>query len=310
MKICVYSAILLSLAAFSSVVEEKGLKWKNSEDTVALMKAGEIVWRHNHDKSRDKPYIHPLATLDGEVLTDLRPDDHVWHRGLWFSWKFINGLNYWEEDKQTLLSEGRTEIKQVEVETNADYSAEIDMVLSYHPPQESEILSEKRRLHFGAPRSNGWYVIDWTSTFTATGGDARLGRTPITGQPGGKSWGGYAGLSLRMAKQTLHWPMIDSNGNKGSSINRKRGAVWMGASGSTAEGKEAGVAILDHPSNMRHPSPWYAIPNMPYFSPALLYYEPFTLKQGESFTLKYRIVVHTEQTDKSALDAEWGKFSR
>jgi hypothetical protein len=34
---------------------------------------------------------------DGPVLTWLRPPDHPWHHGLWFSWKTVNGLNYWEE---------------------------------------------------------------------------------------------------------------------------------------------------------------------------------------------------------------------
>jgi len=23
-------------------------------------------------------------------------EDHVWHLGYWFSWKYINGVNYWK----------------------------------------------------------------------------------------------------------------------------------------------------------------------------------------------------------------------
>ena len=29
-------------------------------------------------------------------MTADRPPDHIWHHGLWFSWKFINKVNYWE----------------------------------------------------------------------------------------------------------------------------------------------------------------------------------------------------------------------
>src|SRR5690606_23188877 len=44
-----------------------------------------------------KSFIHPLRTLEGDVLTVDRPWDHVWHRGLYFAWKLIDGVNYWGE---------------------------------------------------------------------------------------------------------------------------------------------------------------------------------------------------------------------
>src|SRR5690606_37803030 len=46
---------------------------------------------------------------------------------------------------------------------------------------------------------NGNYLITWTSHFTAGPEGALLDRTPLPDEPDGKLWGGYAGLSLRMA---------------------------------------------------------------------------------------------------------------
>jgi len=284
--------------------------WKQTKDTVALLSAGKVVWQFNFDKARDKPYFHPLATVDGSVLTWNRPGDHVWHRALWFSWKTINKLNYWEENRKTQLSRGRTEIKDVKVALLKDSSAKIEVALSYHPPGKPEVMSEKRTMTISIPDSDGLYRIDWVSVFTATGEDALLDRTPISGEPGGRGFGGYAGLSIRMAKATRGWQIIDSKGRKGDAIKGKPGAVWVDASGKTTSGKEAGVAIFDHPSNLRHPTPWYIAKGMPYFSPAILYNKSYLLAKGKTLTLKYRVLVHPGDADKGMLDKEFKAFAK
>jgi len=299
-----------STSSSTAAPAAKGFAWKETENSVALTNGDKIVWRLNHDPKEDKPYIHPLATTDGSVLTWHRPADHIWHRALWFSWKAINGLNYWEEDRKTYLSRGRTSIKNVKVTLNKDFSAKAEIVLSYHPPKKPEVMSEKRTIEFSAPTKEGLYRIDWSAVFTAVGADAVLSRTPIKGEKGGKGWGGYAGLSIRMAKETRGWNIIDSKGRKDMKIHGQPEAVWVDASGKTTSGKEAGVAILDHPRNSRHPSPWYIAKGMPYFSPALLYNKPLTLKKDQTLKLKYRIVVHPGLGDKKMLDDEFKTFSK
>jgi len=298
-----------STSSPTAAPKPKGFSWKEADNSVALTNGAMIVWRLNHDPKEDKPYIHPLATTDGSVLTWHRPADHIWHRALWFSWKTINGLNYWEEDRKTYLSRGRTDIKNVKVTLNKDFSAKAEIVLSYHPPSKPEVLSEKRIIEFGAPTKDGLYRIDWSATFTAVGADAVLDRTPIKGEKGGKGWGGYAGLSIRMARETRGWSIIDSKGRKDMKIHGQPEAVWVDASGKTTSGKNAGVAIFDHPSNTRHPSPWYIAKGMPYFSPALLYNKPLTLKKDQTLTLKYRIIVHPGLADAKMLDEEFKAFA-
>jgi type 1 glutamine amidotransferase/HEAT repeat protein len=299
-----------STSSSTAAPAKKGFAWKETENSVALMNSGKIVWRLNHDPKEDKPYIHPLATTDGSVLTWHRPGDHIWHRALWFSWKAINGLNYWEENRKTYLSQGRTEIKNVKVTLNADFSAKAEIVLSYHPPKKPEVLSEKRTIEFSTPTQDGLYRIDWSAVFTAVGADAVLSRTPIKGEKGGKGWGGYAGMSIRMAKETRGWNIVDSKGRKDMKIHGQPNATWVDASGKTTSGKEAGVAIFDHPKNTRHPSPWYIAKGMPYFSPALLYNKPLTVKKAETLNLKYRIIVHPGLGDAKMLDQEFKTFAK
>ena len=146
--------------------------------------------------------------------------------------------------------------------------------------------------------------------FTATGADAQLDRTPRPGEKGGKAHGGYAGMSIRMAKETRRWRILDSKGREAQKIHGKPGAVWVDSSGKTTGGKEAGVAMFDHPSNLRHPSPWFIVKGMPYFSPAFLFNKPYTLKKSKSLTLKYGILVHPGLTDKKMLDGEFRKYAK
>jgi len=287
--------------------------WRQTDSSLALLNNGRVVWQFNFDPTQPKPYFHPVCLTDGAELTWHRPPDHPWHYGLWFSWKYINGLNYWEEDRKTGLSEGRTEIKNVKVTTNSSsYSAAIAMQLSYHPPGRLEVLAESCQIRIGKPDDDGTYRIDWTSHFTAGAEDVLLDRTPIPGEQGGQSWGGYAGLSVRVAKNVTDWSLTDSEGRKDLQAHGQK-ARWMNFAGRAAESKDFSIAIFDHPDNLRHPSPGFVImdPKMPfgYFSPALLFNKPYTLPAGESFSLRYRVLIQPSRAEKSTLDAEWKSFS-
>ena len=270
-----------------------------------------VVWQLNYKKGEGKPYFHPVALTDGTQLTWLRPPDHPWHRGIWFSWKYINSLNYWEEDRKTGLSEGRTELHTVKVHLDKNYSARIEMTLSYHPPNEPPVLTEKRSLTISTPDKNGCYYIDWKSTFTAGCKDVLLDRTPPVDSKGRKRSGGYAGLSVRIAKDTSNWQVVDSAGRKGMQANAQN-ANWLDFTFDTPDSKSAGIAIFDHPQNLRHPTPWYVImrENTPfaYFSPAALYNKSYTLPAKNTLTLRYRILIHPGQTDKALLENQWKAF--
>ena len=117
---------------------------------VALLKLGDqTVWQFNYAKTLPKPYFHPLNLPDGTELVWLSPPDHPWHHALWFSWKGLNGLSYWEQ--KSAAGQGRTTVGDVKVTTNPDFSATIDMSLSYHPDGKPAIMTEKRVIKVTAP---------------------------------------------------------------------------------------------------------------------------------------------------------------
>ena len=42
-----------------------------------------------------RPYIHPLRTLDGDLVSIYRPHDHVWHKGITWSLPHFGHENFW-----------------------------------------------------------------------------------------------------------------------------------------------------------------------------------------------------------------------
>lgn len=285
----------LSLLPLPAAAAAGTLTWKRDAGTVALLQNAQVVWQFNFGTNATKPFFHPVALPNGPVLTWNQPADHPWHHGLWFSWKFINGINYWEEDPKTGLANGQTSWREPELETRPDFSARIQMDLNYRPATNGpEVLTEHRVIEISRPDDAGVYHQDWSMIFAAGSEDVRLERTPLAGEPGGQSWGGYAGLSVRLAAGitepqalTTREPVQFINGNYRGT------AAAMDYTGSF-EGHEAGLAILDCAKNLNSPSPWYAISGNPmhYFSPAVLCYQPHTLKAGQPLSLRYRVIVH------------------
>ena len=67
-------------------------------------------------------------------------------------------------------------------------------------------------------------------------------------------------------------------------MDLEAGANYNGLIGERA----VGMAVLDHPQNVRHPTPWYVIRSnvMSYLNPALLTYEPLTIAAEKSLDLQ------------------------
>ena len=286
-------------------------KWQKTDKSIALTNNSKTVWQFNYGKETSKPFFHPVSLIDGTVLTVDRPKDHPWHHALWFSWKYINGVNFWEENRKTGKSNGITDWSNVKASTNKDNSAKITMDLTYSHQGKKPILSEKRIMDISAPDCKGVYYIDWTSIFTACSDTiVELNRTPNIGEPGGKAWGGYAGLSVRLNGEGKDWKVLTEKGPITFEKGTYRGKAESMEFSGIFENKPAGIAILDHPHNLNAPTPWYSIAGNPmkYYSPAVICFKPHTLKPGDLLILKYRVIVHPDRWNTENLKSELKKY--
>jgi hypothetical protein len=307
------AACASSLRGLAPAADTPALQWRTEPGhSVALLRGEQVVWQLNHSAQENKAYFHPIALPDGPTLTWDRPPDHVWHHALWFSWKFINGVNYWEIDPQTGRPAGRTTWSNVTVETRTDFSARIRMDLAFVDPAGVAVMTGTRDVEVSAPDTSGKYHLDWTCRFTAGNKDVLLDRTPLPGEPGGVDWGGYAGLSVRFAPGLNDRRAVSSRGPIPLENGVFRGpAAAMDYSG-VIGGKPVGIAICDHPSNLNHPTPWYVIASDPmsYISPAVICFQPTTVPAGKSFTLRYRVIVHPDRWDAARLRREAEQYGQ
>lgn len=268
--------------------DQLSYSWLENDSVLALYNHEDLIWQYNFRNRYGKPYFHPVY-LGKTRFTSLSPDDHRWHLGQWFCWKFINGINYWEYVGDSYNSQGTTKITDISISKDSDFSARIELEILYHPPGAMPVMKENRSIVISPPIGES-LAMDYKLKFEALSDTLILDRTPILGEADGKSWGGYAGLSLRFNQDFLDARWIAPGGAQ--SVNGSDGEwLFMGFTG--LHGEEIGSAIFISDQSRRKGEGWYLIndPAQPfyYFSPAFLYLSPLTLMKGDELELKYQV---------------------
>ena len=141
-------------------------------DGAECVRDGKTVWKFNIANRENKPFVHPLCLPDGRCVTTARPKDHPWHLGLWFCWKYIDGVNYWEPRnpaQSNLFPDGMTVVKDFKVKPKAGGACDVSLSLWYGPRAKpgTVLLEEDRKVSFSAPDANGGYKIRSTHKFVA-----------------------------------------------------------------------------------------------------------------------------------------------
>jgi hypothetical protein len=300
---------------FSALLSTASAEWQQTPTTLAWKAKDQVVWQLTFDPAQGKPFFHPVTAGGGASITNFRPEDHPWHYGLWFSWKLINGVNYWEEDR-TGKSGGATRWSSPKIETRSDGSAVVRFELTYNHPSGRVDLTEARELRISAPKNDGSYFIDWESRFVAGPQGAVLDRTAMPGEPDGKYNGGYAGLSARLASAPTVVSFVTTDGLVTQfTTDRARPSVEAVAANLTENGKDVGaLAILSAAANTAGRAPWYLIRgDMRFACAAILAPKILTLPAGGEMKLSYRLAIQanafTPESLKNAM-ATWAGSPR
>lgn len=246
------------------------------------------LWTYNADH-RKRPNVHPLKAPSGAVLTRDAPEDHPWHHALWFTIKYVNGENFWEEyDAYGVLRHvGPTTVHWI------------------RPDRETVAIVDERTLEH-VDLADDAYAIDWSIALTPQT-DVVLDRTEFT------TWGGYGGLSLRGRPDWTDTRLLLADGSEHERVLGQP-SEWCDLSG-RVDGGEAGVLFLDHPGNPRHPSPWYASTRAAtygdegwsnFVNAAFLWDAALEVAASQPLCFRYRVVVHDGvwAADRCAAEAD------
>lgn len=280
-----------------------------SEPTVSVehhddrieVRQGEGGWTYLWS-ARRRPFVHPLSPPSGRVLTRDAPDDHPWHHALWFTIKFVNGENFWEEyDAYGVLR--HTGEPAVDADPDGG-RVRVEGELTWTRPDRETVVIDEHRSFEHVVLDHGAYALDVRTTITPRV-DVELDRTPFT------TWGGYGGLALRGRGDWTDTRLLAEDGEHERLLGEA--SRWCDLSG-TVEGAAAGLTFLDHPTNARHPVPWYASTRADtygdegwsnFLNAAFLWHEPLTVAAATPLRLAYRVVVHDGAWDAARAGAAW-----
>jgi predicted negative regulator of RcsB-dependent stress response len=215
-------------------------------------------WRH---KDWVAPFLYPVIGPNGENVTRHYPmkdgipgedADHPWHRSLRFSHSDVNGFNFWWAPGQERA--GHTaEVKLEKIEAMRSGKTGEVVLWNQWLGNGKLVLREKVRLSF-EPLADREVLMDYDIELHAAD-------TPVVF--GDKRDGGLlvrvaGAMKVEDAKGNPGaGTIVNSRGDKNAAAWGKR-AEWADYSGPDASGKTVGIAIFDHPSNLRFPTHWHA----------------------------------------------------
>lgn len=252
-----------------------------------------------------RPFLHPVLTLAGTVVTDERPEDHAWHLGvgfavqdvaghnLWGGRTYVRDLGYtWKDDHGSMRHEGFQRLSPGGFVTE----------LTWLGADGGALIHELREVqaHTVAPTEGAAgasdeplraWILTWYTTITVVrDADVALGSPATNGRDGG-AYGGFFWRLPPMDDMTISTP-----GASGETAVHGSRAAWLGIAG-TVRGPDSAshrpitlvAAGLDELT--RHDAWFVRAEGYPGFGSSLAREAPLMLRHGHSARRAFGVVV-------------------
>lgn len=249
---------------------------------VAVHDDGSAVFR----SSGPRPFLHPVRTLGGVVVTDAHPADHDWHLGVSIAFQHVNRVNFWGGPTYTrdlgyrwLDDHGHIQTTRFAVEDDG-YTSQADWIAA-----DGRILLKESTTWRLRPSSDRRAWLFRTSTaLRATTEPVELGSPGSNGRAGG----GYGGFSWRFpAASDVDVRTTDA---RGEDAVHGTIAPWLAFSARFPDG--VATVVLAGDDDRTRTDPWFIrVSGYPGIGSSLAWAEAVRLAAGASITLSFRGVV-------------------
>ncbi|WP_433549879.1 PmoA family protein [Micromonospora zamorensis] len=295
-----------------------------TDEPVRLRVGGTEVARYVLDPALDarhgpRPYLHPVRTLGGTVVTDALPADHVWHLGASLAVQDVNGTNLWG---------GRTYVRDVGYTWRDDHGRiahvrwseraadRLAHRLEWRDPHGAVLLTEHRHLTAvpltgavplttegpsdGGPSDGGpsdgdpsgdgprdgvsaWRLeVNYTLSAPAQQ-DVRLGSPATNGRPGGAGYGGFFWRAVSAVPASVF-----SAAATGEEAVNGSAEPWVALCGTGPDGRTYTLVFTGLGDGDR----WFARTAMyPGVGVAFAFDEPVTVTAGTNRRGRHAVVV-------------------
>jgi len=268
-----------------------------------------------HFKDVSRPFLYPLLGPGGVPLTRRWPmeefpgeeHDHPHHRSFWYSHGDVNGQDLWSE----VAGAGRTVHQQFLTQSSGADKGVLSTRNEWRAKDGRVLGHDERTYTFYAAKGNQ-RIIDFAVKIFATDQELVLGDTK------------EGTLALRVAEsmrvtQPKNQPgagrLVNSRGQVNGDVWGQR-AEWADYSG-PVDGTTYGIAIMDHPSNPRHPTWWHARDYGLFAANPFGLHDfekqpkgagDFKVPAGGSVTFRYRVVLHLGNAETAQMAAQYEDF--
>jgi hypothetical protein len=249
-----------------------------------------------------KPYLHPMRTLSGALVSAYRPWDHRWHKGLQMTWSHVSGQNFWGGHTYVhgtgyipLDNVGSMRHDEFDVIDHDDAEFAFTEKLTWVTQAGESWVSEVRRLRIhSVDPDHGSYAIDVANELTnIRGSELELG-SPTTH---GRENAGYTGWFWRGPRNLTGGKVLAADGSGPEAMGTE--SCWLAYTGfnDDIDGEVTILAIAG--STGLGQLKWF-VRNDPFpaIAPSPAFHEEIVLGAGEKFALSHRFVI---------ADGAWGR---
>jgi hypothetical protein len=242
-------------------------------------------------------YFHPLYDLDGTVLTEDFPKDHIHHRGIFWAWHQVR-INGKSVQDQWVNRDSFWMLQKAEVVEGEDRSAALALRVVWESPLFTDEQGRRRpfveersvtRVH---PAEGATRRIDFHQQLTALVDGVEIG--------GSEDAKGYGGFSYRVVMP----PDIRFTGAQGTVTpieNAVDSSPWMDVAGAYGKTANSGVTVLTHPSTSGFPQRWILRARGSMQNAVYPGRQPAAIPRDRPVILNYRLVLHRGELVPAAI---------
>lgn len=256
-------------------------------------------------------FVHPLVSPEGEVLTNIQPDDHYHHYGIWGPWTktHIKGreVDFWN----LIKGEGTVKFAGFLSETEGNvfsgfkaYQQHIDFGAKGEDQIAINEVLEVRAWNIGEKK----WLVDYTVTLNC----------PLDSgiMLDAYRYGGGIGYRATEKWHKDNCTVLTSEGKNRAEADGTNARWCMVEGESNTQSGRSGILFMSFPANRMHPEPMRIWPlnangdrGDMYFEFCPIRHNDWQLEKGKDYTLKYRLLVFDGQLTADEAENYWKAFA-
>ncbi|MBF9129366.1 PmoA family protein [Plantactinospora sp. S1510] len=253
-----------------------------------------------------RPYLHPMRTLAGNVVSLYRPHNHLWHKGLCFGVSNFGPYNFWGGSTY-VRGQGYRSLDNLGLVAHVDFPAlrrDADAVrlverLRWVGPDGSPVVSERRRLAVAVWANLSTWRLQFETVLRNDTDEVITVGSPTTQ---GRENAGYGGLFWHGPRSFIGGQVLTEDGPGADELMGWRGP-WMGFVGrhdglGPPAALTSTLVFRDDPANVGGRTRWF-VRTEPYacLGPAPFFDREYAFAPRTELRLRYDVLVADGERD-------------